>query len=70
MDLNICSSDFLVKVQKFSSGTENLVRVQIFSSGYRFSRQSTDFLVRYRNSRQAQKIDGERFLDSGVCQFP
>ena len=32
---------------------------QIFSSG-------TENLVRYRNSRQAQKIDGERFRDSAI----
>ena len=43
MDLNICSSDFLVKVQKFWSGTENLVRVHIFLSGYRFSHQVQKF---------------------------
>ena len=57
LDLNICSSDFLVEVQKFSSGTDFLVKVQIFSSRYRFSCPGTDFLIkvqifssRYRKS--------------------
>ena len=46
MDVNICSSDFLVRYRFSRQGTDFLVKVQIFSSRYRFFRQGTDFLVK------------------------
>ena len=56
MDVNICSSDFLVRYRFSRQGTDFLIKVQIFLSKYRFFRQGTDFLVKVQKISSGTEI--------------
>ena len=69
-DVNICSSDFLVRYRFSRQGTDFVVKVQIFSSRYRFFRQGTDFLVKVQKISSGTEIKLGKVMVKTFHQVP